>query len=201
MNYKTEKEKYIDLYSGELHNIYVKNDSRGQVDGGYGRANWGENAVPFLNSKGAKCVIDYGCGYGRFCDLATQSIEKVYGLDIASVATGNVIDNDKINFIDGDGTTIPLEDNSIEWVTSFDCLEHIGEGDLNTVLGEFDRVSTKGFIVSVAFIPDNLAGVPLHLTIKPKEWWLSKLSNYGKVYEHGSVPLTGLPYIVVEKNV
>ena len=129
------------------------------------------------------------------------SHDQVEGLDIASVATGNVIDNDKINFIDGDGTTIPLEDNSVDWVTSFDCLEHIAENDLNTVLSEFDRISTKGFIVSVAFIPDNLAGVPLHLTIKPKEWWLSKLSNYGKVYEYGSVPLTGLPYIIVEKNV
>jgi hypothetical protein len=54
-------------------------------------------------------------------------------------------------------------------------------------------------VVSVAFIPDILGGVPLHLTVMPKEWWLKKLSKYGKVYEHGSVPLTGLPYIIVEK--
>ena len=197
--YKTEKEKYIDLYSGELSEYYIATDSRGQVDKGYGRANWGENAITILKEKGCNSLIDYGCGYGRFCDLATQSFDIVYGTDIASVATDNIVKNKKITFLDTDGASINLPDNSVDWVTSFDCLEHIAENDLHKVLMEFDRVSTKGFIVSVAFIPDNLGGVPLHLTIKPKKWWLSKLSNYGSVYETGSVPLTGLPYIVIEK--
>lgn len=198
--YTTEKEKYIDLYCGNLREIYIKSDSRGKVDGGYGRANWGENTISFLTEKNTKSVIDYGCGYGKFCDLASKTIDTVYGIDIASVATGNVIKNDNVIFIDGDGTTIPLSDNSVDWVTSFDCLEHVGENDLDVVLNEFDRVSTKGFVTSIAFISDNLNGVPLHLTVKPKEWWLEKLSKYGKVYEWGKVPLTSLPYIIVEKK-
>ena len=198
--YKTEKEKYIDLYSGDLKEIYIKNDDRGQIDGGYGRANWGENTISFLTNKNTKSVIDYGCGYGRFCDLATKTIDIVYGIDIASVATGNVIENNKINFIDGNGTTIPLPTNSVDWVTSFDCLEHVGEEDLDIVLNEFDRVSTKGFITSIEFINDILNGIPLHLTVRPKEWWLEKLSKYGEVYEWGQVPLKNLPYIIVEKK-
>ncbi|MAH48980.1 hypothetical protein CMI37_24345 [Candidatus Pacearchaeota archaeon] len=216
MNTKnTEKEKYTSLYSGKLHEIYMSFDLRGQTDGGYGRANWGENIMPLLNDKKAKSIIDYGCGYGKFCDLATQSINKVYGLDIASVATGNIIDNDKITFLDGNGTAIDLPDNEVDWVTSFDCLEHIAEADLNTVLQEFDRVSTKGFALSVTFSPDSIGNFEwtnpltnnnepciLHLTVKPKEWWIGKLSNYGKVYEHGLVPdqdYGQVPYIIVEK--
>lgn len=196
--YKTEKEKYIDLYDGRLHEVYVSFDQRGMSDGGYGRANWGENSISFLNDKKARSIMDYGCGYGKFCDLATKTIDKVYGLDIASVTTGNIIDNDKITFIDGDGTTIDLPDNAVDWVTSFDCLEHIAENDLNIVLQEFNRVSTKGFVTSIAFTPDSIGGEELHLTVKPKQWWLTKLSDYGKVYEYGYVPLTGVPYIIVE---
>jgi SAM-dependent methyltransferase len=139
--------------------------------------------------------LDFGCGYGRFCDLVSSFVDNVYGVDIASVCTGNVIDNKKIKFIDTDGKTINLNDKTVELITSFDCLEHIAEEDIDKILTEFKRVATKGFVVSVAPVGDSFFEVPLHLTIKPISWWIEKFSNYGKVSVIGATPITNLPYI------
>lgn len=196
MTYKNEKEKYIDLYSGKLSELYVTHDDRGRTDGGYGRANWGENIAKIIKDSNIKSLLDFGCGYGRFCDLVSEFVDEVYGADIASVCTGNVIDNKKIKFIDTDGKSISLGDKTVEMVTSFDCLEHVAEDDLDVVLDEFKRVAIKGFVVSVAPVVDNFFNVPLHLTIKPISWWVEKFSKYGKVSMAGTTPLTNLPYIV-----
>ncbi|MBT8341608.1 MAG: DUF268 domain-containing protein, partial [Desulfatitalea sp.] len=144
-------------------------------------------------------LLDVGCGYGRFCHAATQFVPKVMGLDIASVASGNVIGNPAIEFIDGEAKRLPLPDHAVEWITSFDCLEHCLEEDIDTVLSEFDRVATKGFVLSISYDPDYLADVPLHMTVKPEPWWLEKLSRFGEVTHQGRVPITGVPYLVCRK--
>ena len=194
-----EKEKYKSIYAGPLGEYYVKNDSRGQVDKGYGRACWGENALQFLSAHSAQSVIDIGCGYGRFCDYATGFIPKVYGMDIASVITGNTIKNDKITFFDGEAKKIPLPDKAVEWVCSFDCLEHCLPQDIDTIFNEFDRVASKGFVLSIAYIHDICNGVELHMTVQPEEWWIEKISKYGKTFKWGKVPLTDTPYIICQK--
>ena len=195
MKYNNEKEKYIDLYSGKLGELYVENDGRGQSDGGYGRANWGENVIKIIQQSNVKSILDFGCGFGRFCDCVSSFAETVYGADIASVCTGNTVINEKIKFIDTDGVSISLPDGSVELITSFDCLEHISENDLEKVFLEFKRVATKGFIISVAPCGDVMFDVPLHLTIKPIDWWLTRCSSFGKVSTLGQTPITNLPYI------
>ena len=195
-----EKEKYVSMYAGALKDKYVAADLRGQASGGYGRACWGENIVPYLKEDAPKAVCDVGCGYGVFCDKVSEFVPEVYGLDIASVVTSNTINNPKIKFIDGEAKNIPLEDLSVDWVTSFDCLEHCAEEDLDTIFNEFMRVSKKGFIASISYIPDHPFGVTLHLTVKPQEWWVAKIQKFGKVSLIGSVPEVGSPYFVVEKQ-
>lgn len=195
----SEKEKYLSIYQGELSEIYKKSDARGRVDGGYGRACWGEGILDAMARWQVESLLDVGCGYGRFCDAATRFVPKVMGLDIASVASGNVIDNPAITFIDGEARSLPLPDGAVEWVTSFDCLEHCLEQDVDTVLAEFDRVATRGFVLSISYDPDHLAGVPLHMTVKPESWWIDKLRRYGEVTKEGHVPITGVPYLVVRK--
>jgi|GEM_PF-309804 len=196
-----EKEKYLSIYQGELSTIYKTRYARGRADGGYGRACWGDGILELMARWEIRSLLDVGCGYGRFCDAAARFVPRVIGLDIASVASGNIIDNPAIEFIDGEAKKLPLPDRSVEWVTSFDCLEHCLEEDIDTILTEFDRVATKGFVLSISYDPDHCAGVPLHMTVRPEAWWIEKLRRYGEVAKAGRVPITGVPYLICRKPI
>lgn len=196
-----EKEKYLRIYNG-LHNQTGKADViPGRMGGGYGRICWGENMLETLKAWKIGSLLDVGCGYGNFCDAAALFVPRVYGLDIASVATGNIVDNPEITFVDGEAKRLPLEPDAVEWITSFDCLEHCLEEDIDAILDEFDRVASKGFVLSISYAPCERDGMPLHMTVRPESWWIDKLSRYGTVSKEGQVPITGASYLVCRKPV
>ena len=165
------------MYAGETGKAHTNTHN----NGGYGRGFFGENAIPFIRNISPKSLCDVGCGYGRFCNEISNFVDDVYGVDIASVATGNVISNEKIKYIDSDAKDIPLTNNSVEWITSFDCLEHCLPQDIDTILKEFDRIASKGFLFSISYDPCWDHGLQLHMTVKPEEWWIEKLKAYGEV--------------------
>jgi ubiquinone/menaquinone biosynthesis C-methylase UbiE len=190
-----EQEKYKEIYAGATGKNYEQRHGEG-----YGRGFWGEGIVEYFKTLNPKSVLDVGCGYGRFCDAATEFVETVYGADIGSVATGNVIKNDKINFIDAEAKSIPLSDNSVEWVTSFDCLEHCLPEDIDTILNEFNRVATKGFIFSISYTPDSHLDLNLHMTVQQEGWWIEKIQKYGKIKREGNIRTVDYSYIICEKQ-
>jgi ubiquinone/menaquinone biosynthesis C-methylase UbiE len=191
----TEKEKYLEIYNGEIGKEYAR--KRGE---GYGRLCWGQNIVPYFKSLNPKSVLDVGCGYGRFCDIVADFTDVVYGCDIASVATGNIIQNEKIKYIDCEAKSIPLLDQSVEWVTSFDCLEHCLIDDIPIILQEFSRICTRGFIFSIAYCDDEYNGLKLHMTVQSEDWWLNAISQYGKIERHGLIEYVNNPYIICHKT-
>ena len=194
-----EKDKYLNIYTRPN----TEKDSTavipGKMGGGYGRICWGENMLESMKRWKVNSLLDVGCGYGNFCDAASLFVPRVYGLDIASVATGNIIANPDITFLDGEAKSLPLADNAVEWITSFDCLEHCLEEDIEKILKEFDRVATKGFVLSISYIPCEADGLPLHMTVKPESWWIAKLSQIGEVQKKGRTPITGVPYLICRK--
>lgn len=148
----------------------------------YGHFNWGKNVYPYISQQSINSLLDIGCGHGVFVnDMAEKfNIPNVYGLDIASVRTGKHIQNDKIHWIDSQAHDIPLEDNSIEYITSFDCLEHALEEDVDSIVDEFYRVCTKQLILKIAYhqaTERSLDGEILHMTVKPEGWWIEKFSR------------------------
>ncbi len=195
----SERDKYLNIYSGEHAKTYQVPNIRGNIGGGYGRICWGEGMLERLKQWGVQSLLDVGCGFGNFCDAATLFAQRVYGLDIASVATGNVIDNPDIKFFDGQAKSLPLPDGAVEWITSFDCLEHCLEADIDEILTEFNRVAIKGFALSISYEPCDFEGVALHMTVKPESWWVDKLKRYGEVTKEGHVPITGVPYLICRK--
>lgn len=197
----SERDKYLNIYNGEHAKIYQTQNVRGKLGGGYGRICWGEGMLELLKRWCVRSLLDVGCGYGNFCNAATLFAERVYGLDIASVATGQVIDNPHITFFDGQAKSLPLEDGAVEWITSFDCLEHCLEGDIDDILNEFARVAKNGFALSISYEPCDFQGVDLHMTVRPESWWMRKLSRFGTVTKEGRVPITGVPYLICRKPV
>jgi len=196
-----EKEKYRRIYNDQDAGGRQTDIIPGKMGGGYGRICWGENMLETLKQWKVPSLLDVGCGYGNFCDAAALFVPCVYGLDIASVATGNIIDNPDVTYIDGEAKNLPLPQNAVEWITSFDCLEHCLEQDIDVILEEFNRVASKGFVLSISFEPCEVNGMPLHMTVKPETWWINKLKRYGTVSKEERVPITGTPYLICRKPV
>jgi ubiquinone/menaquinone biosynthesis C-methylase UbiE len=194
-----EKEKYLEMYFGGMGDHYQSIHGEG-----YGRGFWGENAIPFIRNEKPKSVCDVGCGYGRFCNAISEFVDDVYGVDIASVETGNVIENEKIKYISSEAKKIPLDDNSVDWVTSFDCLEHCLPEDIDTILEEFNRIAKKGFVFSISYVDDSHKTGPntliLHMTVEKEEWWLDKISKYGEIHRGDFIGTSDVRYIILRKK-
>jgi ubiquinone/menaquinone biosynthesis C-methylase UbiE len=195
--FSCEKEKYYNLYSNEI-GTYGENYTATHGEG-FGRGFWGAGVISLLKGIKPHSLLDVGCGYGKFCDAVSTFVPRVIGADIASVITNNVLQNPNITFIDCEAKKIPLNTNGVEWITSFDCLEHCLEVDVDTILSEFNRVAQKGFILSISDGHDYHQHIELHMTVKPQTWWIEKLSKFGKITEYGEVPVTKQPYIIVRK--
>ena len=109
--------------------------------------NWtGERLETFINNQHAiehlhryaialglcseKVVLDIACGEGYGSNLLSHNATKVYGVDI----DGESINAAKkkylkanIEFLQGSTSKIPLEENSVDVVVSFETLEHHDE--------------------------------------------------------------------------
>lgn len=88
-----------------------------------------------------KVVLDIasGSGYGSAC--LGETAKQVHGVDINDDAIAYATKNyasKNVRFIKGDGVSIPLEDNSVDAVVSFETIEHIE--DYKTFMLEVKRV-------------------------------------------------------------
>lgn len=92
---------------------------------------YGEHLVRYLSAQKivtGKVVLDIasGSGYGT-ASLATTA-QKVFGVDVSEDAIAYAKENyggKNIEYIKGDGIKIPLADDSVDVVVSFETIEHI----------------------------------------------------------------------------
>ena len=171
-----ELEKYIDVFT----------NGTTSTPGVYGHNNHGFGCYDYIKTLNIQSLLDVGCGVGVFINDMSEvfKIPNVYGLDIASVRLDKHIQNDKITWIDSLAHDIPLSDNSVEYITSFDCLEHVLPEDVDTIVDEFYRVCTKGLILRIAYRQAHelsRTGEVLHMTVQPKSWWVEKFSRKFKL--------------------
>lgn len=80
-----------------------------------------------------KVVLDIASGSGYGCDVLNKTAKKVYGVDIDVDAIAYAKKNYQTRnteFIKGSGTKIPLDNDCVDVVVSFETIEHIEEYDL-----------------------------------------------------------------------
>lgn len=96
-----------------------------------------------------KTVLDIASGSGYGSALIAEDAKKVIGVDISQEAIDYANKSYKkknVEFIKGDGTKIPLGNNSVDVVVSFETIEHIE--DYKQFMDEIKRVlTTDGVLI------------------------------------------------------
>lgn len=91
-----------------------------------------------------KKVLDIACGVGYGSDMMAEIAETVTGVDVDASAikqAQSLYHKDNLIYILWDWHTIPLDDESVDVVVSFETIEHIVE--YNHFLKEIERVLKK----------------------------------------------------------
>jgi SAM-dependent methyltransferase len=96
-----------------------------------------------------KRVLDAACGEGYGSHILARHAKSVIGVDIDPAAVGHArtrYPTDNLRFEAADCTRLPLADDSVDAVVSFETLEHLEAQD--ALLAEFRRVLVPdGFLV------------------------------------------------------
>ncbi len=156
-----------------------------------------------------KIVLDIACGEGYGSFYLSRVAKKVYGIDISEEAirhAKNKYSEENINFIVGDVSKIPLEDQSIEVVVSFETIEHVPEDIQHKFLKEVKRILKKEgvFICSTPdkyFYSDlNNYKNEFHIKEFYKKDYLNFLRNYFRYNELGKQHFYPSSVIVFEND-
>ena len=103
-----------------------------------------------------KVVLDIACGEGYGCNVLGRVARTVYGVDIDDEAIAHATrcyPASNLVFRQGDCTRIPLDDDSVDVIVSFETIEH--HESHQQMLAEFKRVMRDGAILIISS-PDKL---------------------------------------------
>ena len=109
-------------------------------------------AMEFVHNK---TVLDIACGEGYGCHLLSQKARVVTGVDIDKetiIKAKAKYRNSNISFLEGKAEFIPLENHSVDVVTSFETLEHTSNHE--AFLSEIKRVLKPGGLLIIS-TPDK----------------------------------------------
>lgn len=133
-----------------------------------------------------KIVLDIASGSGYGTKLLAENAKQVIGVDINKEAVEYSKKNfsgKNITYILGDGTSIPLEDDSVDVVVTFETIEHIQ--DYKQFLKEVSRV-LKPDGLAIISTPNDLEfaeGNHFHIHEFTYDELISLLSGYFKNFK------------------
>jgi ubiquinone/menaquinone biosynthesis C-methylase UbiE len=99
-----------------------------------------------------KRVLDAACGEGYGSALLGAVATSVVGVDIDASAIAHASERygegDRVRFVTGSCSALPLPDASVDAVVSFETIEHLDAADQPKMLAEFARVlKSDGLLV------------------------------------------------------
>ena len=113
-----------------------------------------------------KSLLDVGCGRGEIVEFATSKGFRACGTEIVSYLV-----NPAKSIIYAEADNLPFADNSFDYLTCLDVIEHLIPGTEIEVFKEFKRVARSRILMSIANFSDKKNGVELHINIKPYQEW------------------------------
>jgi ubiquinone/menaquinone biosynthesis C-methylase UbiE len=121
---------------------------------------WAEHYTRYIFAsqfvKGRK-VLDIACGSGYGSAYLARTAKKVFGVDISKETIGYAqkkYGSDNIEYLTGSAESIPLPDQSIDIVVSFETVEHIS--DYEKFLREIKRVLTPDGVLIMSTPNDTV---------------------------------------------
>jgi len=125
-----------------------------------------------ITETGAKTILDYGSGKGRFYASELKSED---GISYPNLQAYWGVD--EITCYDpGYKPFSKLPQGPFNGVVSTDVLEHCPEDDLSWIIGEIFSFASAFVYLNVCTLPAFRLlpnGENAHCTIKPPEWWVS----------------------------
>ncbi|MGV3697944.1 class I SAM-dependent methyltransferase [Flavobacterium sp.] len=103
-----------------------------------------------------KVVLDIACGEGYGSNIMSEKAQLVYGVDIdqttIELASRKYV-KPNLKFSHGDATNIPMEDDSVDVVVSFETIEHHDQHE--KMMSEIKRVLKPNGLMIIS-TPDKL---------------------------------------------
>lgn len=151
-------------------------------------------------------VLDFGCGPGRSALAFLEAQMNVHLLDISE----NCLDPEiflmtlkkTVQFTQACLWDLPLKLSPAKWITCFDVLEHIPESQVDGTLKGMAAHMTVGGFFSIHLDEEQFGqkvGQKLHLTVKPAQWWIEKVSRYFNIDKEFPTDEKTLVLAVVKK--
>lgn len=91
-----------------------------------------------LGSERQVNALDIGCNEGFWSYVGAINFENIYLCDVFSNCRVNDFKSTNINFVKADGTFLPFNDETFDFVFSIDVIEHVD--DYETIFKEHMRV-------------------------------------------------------------
>jgi ubiquinone/menaquinone biosynthesis C-methylase UbiE len=133
-----------------------------------------------------KVVLDVASGSGYGAALLSEKAAHVYGFDADASAVAYAqahYGSPKISFAVADAIALPLEDDSVDVVTTFETIEHIA--DFEAFMAEIKRVLKPGGLAIIS-TPNDLEfaeGNHFHLHEFVKDELLALVKRYFRYVE------------------
>lgn len=176
---------YNTLYDNGYHSSEVSHAAKEIV-----------NVVPkYLNTRSK--ILDVGCSNGWVVKTLQDNDYDSYGIDIANRAIelckNRGIQENKV-FV-ASMTQLPFQNNFFDAIVSTDVIEHILPEDLDLMVNEFYRVTTKYIICDIATkietdkshikqLSNQLNGIlnndELHTTVYSSSKWIDTFTSSNK---------------------
>lgn len=143
-----------------------------------GRADWLEpepevrDVVPVLKARGAKTVLDLGCGVGRhalFLAEAGFAVEAIDGspIGIAEADRSAAARGLRLKLQEAPADALPFGEGTFDYVLSWNVIYHGNQGDVGRRLAEIWRVLRPGGLYQGTMLPTRNSNYGLGRRIAP----------------------------------
>ncbi len=157
----TTYDKVAELYNNVFQDIKVRQDEW----------NWFDAKIP---SDSKQILVDIGCGNGALLNELSSRIGKGIGLDLSGAILKQAeklnAQNSHISFKQLSGPQLPLEDNSVDIITSMLSFRYL---DWDPLMEEIKRVlkpNGRFLIVDMVAVPMKTTEIPSFISSKYKHF-------------------------------